>query len=265
MSRAARHYYLGIDIGSAFSKAVVIEKGEPVSYEIMPSGGNYGKAANEVVSSTLEKAGISPGDIYGAVATGYGGTSVMLPNRAFTDISCISRGVFQDFPTAHTVVDIGSQYSRVIRLDEHGRNTSFLLSERCAGGSGRFLQTIAHVLGISLEEIGPTSLRSANPVRFNTGCAVFAETEAISRIAEGASVEDILAGVHAALASRIQILVERIGLEEDIVVTGGGAKDTGLVHSLQELLGMKVRIPREPHITTALGAALLAADTSVIR
>lgn len=254
-------YYLGVDIGSAFSKAVVLKESELLFFEIIPSGGNYSLASDNVVNGVLEKAGLTREDISGAVATGYGSSSVSLPNRQVTDITCIGRGAFHLFPSVRTVVDIGGQYSRVIKLDGAGRNTSFLMSEKCAGGSGRFLQTIAHVLGIEFDEMGPLSMKSVNAVDFTTGCAVFAESEVISRVAEGAAVEDILAGAHNALAARIQSLIERLGMEKDITLCGGGAKDTGLTASISEALQTEPLVPEEPQIVAALGAALVARDT----
>jgi len=255
-------YYIGVDIGSSFSKAVVLSGNELVSCHVIPSGGNYRLAADNVINEVLRKAELIPEDIACTVATGYGGSSVSHYDRLATDISCQGRGIFHLFPSARTVIDIGGQFSRVVKLDDKGRNVSFLMGEKCAGGSGRFLQVIAHVLGLDLEEIGPVSLKSKNKVSFNTGCAVFAETEAVSRIAEGAAVEDILAGVHDALAARIQTLVERLGMERDVALTGGGAKDIGLVRSIEQTLDTSTLVSEEPQIVAALGAALIAADIS---
>jgi predicted CoA-substrate-specific enzyme activase len=255
-------YFVGVDIGSAFSKAAVLAGSELISYHIIPSGGNYKLAADEVVTEALTKAGLSFRDIACTVATGYGGSNVSFANRLITDISCQGRGIFHLFPSVRTLVDIGGQFSRVIKLDNEGRAIAFLLSEKCAGGSGRFLQIIAHVLQIDLKEIGPLSLKSKKKINFNTGCAVFAETEAISRIAEGAATEDILAGVHRALAAKIQNLVERLGIEQDVALAGGGAKDIGLVRSIEETLGINTLVPEEPQIIVALGAALIAQSIS---
>lgn len=251
-------YFVGVDIGSAFSKAAVLAEGKLVSYHIIPSGGNYKLTADEVVAGALTKAKLSLGDIANTVATGYGGSNVSFARRLVTDISCQSRGIFHLFPSVRTVVDIGGQFSRVIKLDDRGRAIAFLMSEKCAGGSGRFLQIIAHVLQIDLEEIGPLSLKSKKKINFNTGCAVFAETEALSRIAEGAAIEDILAGVHYALAAKIQNLVERLGIKRDVALTGGGAKDIGLVRNIEETLKITALVPEEPQIVAALGAALIA-------
>jgi len=253
-------YFAGIDIGSAFSKAVVVAGSELVSYYIIPSGGNYKLAADEVAGRALSEAKLSFNDIAYVVATGYGAANVAFSNQVATDIACQSRGVYNLFPSARTVIDIGGQFSRVFKVGEGGRATAFVLSEKCAGGSGRFLQVIARVLQIDLKEIGQLSLKSKNKLAFNTGCAVFAESEAISRIAEGASKEDILAGVHRALAAKVQNLVERVGLEPDCALIGGGAKDIGLVRSIEEGLGLSLLVPEEPQIVAALGAALIAKE-----
>jgi len=253
-------YFAGIDIGSAFSKAVVVTGSELVSYYIIPSGGNYKLAADEVAGRALSEAKLSFNDIAYVVATGYGAANVAFSNQVATDIACQSRGVYNLFPSARTVIDIGGQFSRVFKVGEGGRATAFVLSEKCAGGSGRFLQVIARVLQIDLKEIGQLSLKSKNKLDFNTGCAVFAESEAISRIAEGASKEDILAGVHRALAAKVQNLVERVGLEPDCALIGGGAKDIGLVRSIEEGLGLSLLVPEEPQIVAALGAALIAKE-----
>ena len=229
-----------------------------MSYHVIPSGGNYKLTAEEVAGVALAKASLSFKDISYTVATGYGAASVSFSSKVVTDISCQGRGISYLFPTARTVADIGDMFTRVFRVDDRGRATAFLMSGKCAGGSARLLSVIAHVLQVDLEEIGPLSLKSQRMVDFDTGCAVFAESEAVSRVAEGDSREDILAGVHRALAAQIQSLMERVGIEPDCAVVGGGAKDIGLVNSLEEGLGCRLLVPEEPQIVAALGAALLA-------
>jgi len=253
-------YVAGIDIGSAFSKAVVMAKSEIISCHVIPSGGNYKLAAEEVVGKALTKANLSFEDIDYTVATGYGASNVSFSDQVVTDISCQGRGIFYLFPSARTGIDIGGQFTKVFKVDERGRVTAFLLSEKCAAGSGRFLQVVARVLHIDLEDIGELSLKSQSRVDFNTGCAVFAESEAISRIAEGTSKEDILAGLHRTLAAKIQTMVQRMGIEPDCALVGGGAKDIGLVRSIEERLGRSLLVPEEPQIVAALGAALLAEE-----
>lgn len=253
-------YAIGIDIGSAFSKAVVISGGGIVSHHIMPSGGNYKSTAEAVVREALKKAKVSSNDIDYTIATGYGASNAGSADDIVTDLSCQGRGVAYLFPKARTVIDIGGQFTRVFRVNDKGKVTAFLQSEKCAAGSGRFLQVIAKVLQVDLEDIGELSLKSKNRVDFNTGCAVFAESEAISRVAEGALKEDILAGLHRTLAAKIQSLVDRVGLEPDCAVVGGGAKDIGLVKSIEQSLGCQLLVPEEPQIVAALGAALLAEE-----
>jgi (R)-2-hydroxyacyl-CoA dehydratese activating ATPase len=251
-------YTLGIDIGSGFSKAVICEDGLILSYAIAPSGGDYRETAGKVVEEALNKIRLSSSDISNTFATGYGALMVGFSDQTATDISCHAAGVHHLFPSARTVIDIGAQFSKAIRLDDTGRTTNFLLNEKCAGGSGKFLQIIARILHINIDEIGPLSMTSSKPVQFTTGCAVFAESEAVSRIAEGALAGDILAGIHKAMASKIVNLVTRLGLAEVCVVAGGGAKDSGLVKTIESELGVSVFVPDEPQITAALGAALMA-------
>jgi predicted CoA-substrate-specific enzyme activase len=251
-------YVIGIDIGSGFSKAVVCENRVVLSSAVVPSGGNYGEAASRVAKAALEGAGLSMADISFTAATGYGAEAVAFADRSATDISCHAAGIHHLFPSVRTVIDIGAQFSKAISLDGKGRITNFVLNEKCAGGSGKFLQLIARILHMKLEDIGELSLTATRPVQFTTGCAVFAESEAVSRIAEGALPADILAGVHMAMASKIVNLVTRVGLARDCAATGGGAKDRGLVRTLGSELGVEVLVPEEPQVSAALGAALLA-------
>jgi predicted CoA-substrate-specific enzyme activase len=250
-------YALGIDVGSSFAKAVVFGEGILLSYATMPSGGNYAEAARKVSRAAIEKAAISDADLSTTIATGYGAAVVDFADRTVADISCHAAGIGHLFPSARTVVDIGSQFCRAIKLDGNGRATNFVQNEKCAGGSGKFLQVIARILHMSVQDIGALSLESVNPVEFTTGCAVFAESEAVSRIAEGATPADILAGVHKAMVAKIVNLTVRLGLAQDCAVAGGGAKDIGLVRTLETEMGVKVLVPEEPQISAALGAALL--------
>ena len=234
-------YVLGIDIGSGFSKAVVCSDHKISAYAVSSSGGNYKQTAERVIGEALDK-------------------SVPFARQMVTDISCQARAMHRLFVSVGTVIDIGAQFSRVIKVDDSGRATNFILNEKCAGGSGKFLQVIARLLHIEIGEIGPLSLNAQNPVQFTTGCAVFSESEAVSRVAEGALIEDILAGVHKAMASKIVNLVERIGSVGPCAVTGGGAKDSGLVRQIEASLGSALLVPEEPQISAAFGAALMALE-----
>lgn len=251
---------LGIDVGSGYSKAVVCEDGTVRSHAVMPSGGNYKDTAKAVSEMALQKRNLSQRDIRYTVATGYGAGMVDFADETMTDISCHAAGIHRIFPAVRTLIDVGAQFSRAIRVNDEGKVTLFIMNEKCAGGSGKFLQIIARILKIGIEEISELSRGSTKPVEFTTGCAVFAESEAVSRIAEGALPADILAGIHNAMASKIVTLVTRVGLEEKYAVTGGGAKDAGLVKAIGTELTSDVLVADEPQITAAFGAALIASE-----
>ena len=251
---------VGIDIGSAYSKGVIMLDDEIGGSYVVPSGGNYELTADRVSKELLSRADQSSKRIVYTIATGYGARSVTFADEVVTDISCHSKGIFYLCPSVRTVVDVGDLFSKAFRIDERGNSLNFLLSGKCAGGSARVLQVIAKVLQIKLEDIGELSLKSQKRVDFNTGCAVFAETEAVSRVAEGVAKEDLLAGIHRALAAQLHSLAERVGIERDFAVVGGGARDIGLLKAVEEITGFDIVVPREPHLTAALGAAVIARE-----
>jgi predicted CoA-substrate-specific enzyme activase len=253
-------YVLGIDVGSGYSKAVVLEGDDIRSWAVIPSRGDYREAGRVVAEAALEKAKLTLSDMARTVATGYGGNLVDIAQETSTDISCHGIGIYHLFPSVRTVIDVGAQYSRAIRLHDEGKIANFIMNEKCAGGSGKFLQVAARILHINVSDIGELSLKAQKPVEFTTGCAVFAESEAVSRISEGASPADILAGIHNAMASKIATLVVRVGLTPDCAVTGGGAMDIGLVKAIEMELGTNILVPEVPQITAALGAALIAKE-----
>ena len=252
-------FFAGIDIGASTTKVVLFDRDVFSSHSI-PSGGNYREAAKRVITGVLAKAGLSFEEIASIVTTGYGASSTPFLGKQVTEISCQGRGINYLAPTVRTIIDLGDQATRVIRVSGAGKPTDFVVSEKCAAGSGRFLQIIAKVLGIGLDDLGPLSLKAKNAVKFSTGCAVFAESETISRIAEGTAKEEILAGVHEAMASKVQSLLERVKLEQDCALTGGGAKNIGLIKSIETKIGIGLLLPPEPQLTAALGAALIARD-----
>jgi len=253
-------WFMGIDIGSGTSKGIITKSGKPKAYHLLPSGINYRATVQRLRDELLAQAGLIPEDIAYTIATGHGADSIPFSDEQVTDIRCCARGISSIFPLVRTVIDIQGVSSQVIRLNEKGQVINFMVSEKCAAGSGRFLDVIANVLRIDLKDIGPLSLKSKNPVAFTTGCAVFGESEAISRVSEGASKEDILAGVHKALANKVSTLVDRVGLEKDCAISGGGALNVGLVKSVEDKLGVKLLVPSQPQFVTALGAAIMAEE-----
>jgi len=257
---------LGLDIGSAYSKGLLAgEDLLPLATRLIPSGGSYRSTADLLREELLSAANRSPDEIDFTVATGYGAKSVGFADLVKSDVSCHSRGIHHLFPAVRTAVDVGDLYTKVFRLDERGNVLNFLLSGKCAGGSGRVLQIIARVLQLRLDQIGPLSLQSKHRIDFNTGCVVFAESEAVSRVAAGVSREDLLAGMHRALASQIESLVDRVKLEPELALVGGGARDVGLVQAVRDAMHTGLRVPPEPHFTAALGAVLIAAQEATGR
>jgi predicted CoA-substrate-specific enzyme activase len=265
-------YYAGLDMGSVSIKAALISEKRLIASSLIASGGNYKDGAKKVMDDVLShalirqgaregtSAGITMEQLSGLVITGLGAESAPFSARQVSDISCQAKGCHCLFPTARTIIDIGGQFTKAVKITPQGRIADFLMSEKCATGSGRFLQVIARILHVNLDDIGPLSFESENPVEFSTNCAVFAESETISRIAEGAKAADILAGVHKAMASKVSMLVKRLKLEPDVVLTGGGGEDAGLVQAIGDILKIKILVPDQPRLTAAFGAACLAAE-----
>ncbi|MFC2039231.1 acyl-CoA dehydratase activase [Chloroflexota bacterium] len=253
-------WFAGVDVGSVTVKVVITGNGEIQAYRLISAGSNHRVAVQKAMEEALADSGLCLKSIANTVATGYGASNVDFASHRVTDISCCARGISHEFPKVRTVIDVGGQASKVIRVNAEGRATDFLISERCAAGSGRFLQIIANVLRVDLDSVGPLSLQAANPITYTTGCAVFGESEAVSRVAEGIAKEDILAGVHNSIAAKISNLIDRVGLEQECAFTGGGALDIGLIKRMEEKLTVRLSVPGQPQITAALGAALLAKE-----
>jgi predicted CoA-substrate-specific enzyme activase len=255
-------YVLGIDIGSASSKGVILSNQKLVGSYVMPSGGSYQFTADRVREELFSRTGLSSGDIVYTIATGYGAKMVDAADDIRSDITCHGKGIFHLLPSVRTAVDVGDLHSKAFRIDEKGNQLRFLLSSKCAGGSARILKVIAKVLQLKVDELGDLSLKSREKVDFNTGCAVFAESEAVGRIAEGVAKEDLLAGIHRALAAQLYSLAERVGIERDFALVGGGARDVGLIKAMEEIAKLDILVPSEPHLTAAIGAAILADEKS---
>lgn len=252
--------FMGIDIGSCTSKGVITENGTLSVYHILQSGINYRQAAQTLRDELLKKANLTQEEITATVTTGHGGDDIPFGDRQIADMRCCARGINRIFPAVRTVIDVQAQFTQIIKISEKGQVVNFVVSEKCAAGSGSFLDIVANVLQIELDEVGPLSLKSESPVAFTTGCAVFGESEAVSRVAEGALKEDILAGIHKALAEKISSLVDRVGMEEQCVISGGGGLNIGLISKIQESLGISLLVPPQPQIVNAYGAAIIAEE-----
>ena len=258
------NWFIGIDIGSAYSKGIITSDFELVASHVTISGANYWTSAEVIRTELLKQVSLNQGDVANTVATGVGADNVYFASQKASDIVCTARGINNAFPQARTVIDIASQSSRVIRLSGEGKVVNFAVSEKCAAGSGRFIEVIANVLRIELSDFGPLSAKSKTPITFSTGCAVFGESEAITRISEGVPKEDIAAGVNKALASKISSLVKKLKLEEPCAICGGGALSNALVNTIEGELSTTLLVPRNPQLITAFGAALVAATPTTL-
>jgi predicted CoA-substrate-specific enzyme activase len=251
-------YFAGIDIGSTMTKVVIMNKGI-ISSVIGPTGPEQRRLANKVMEEALNKADLAFTSINYIVATGYGRINVPFADKQVTEITCHAKGVANLFPEAKTVIDIGGQDSKGIKID-NGRPIDFVMNDKCAAGSGRYLEITADALGINIEEMGELALQSENPAQISNICTIFAEQEVVNKLAEGIPLRDLVAGVLESLANRVSRMVKRLNVEEAVVITGGVAKNAGLVKALSEKLGYHVSVPSEPLLTGAVGAAILGKD-----
>jgi predicted CoA-substrate-specific enzyme activase len=250
----------GMDIGSITTETVILRDRSILTSVIMPTGANSRNAAERCLSAALEKASLNQGDLIAIVTTGYGRASFPGAAKRITEITCHARGAFFVHPQTRTVIDIGGQDSKVIRLDTQGRNVDFQMNDKCAAGTGRFLEVMAHALEAKVEDLGRLSLIAPRTIQISSMCTVFAESEVVSLIADNQPKEVIIRGLHDSIADRILGMVNRLGIEEEVTLTGGVAKNEGVVRALQDRLGVKMFVPPEPQIIGALGAALLARD-----
>jgi (R)-2-hydroxyacyl-CoA dehydratese activating ATPase len=253
-------YFAGVDIGSTMTKVVLLDKaGSLLSFIKGPTGAEHRQLANEVMRQALRQASLRIDDVSYIVATGYGRLNVPFADRQITELSCHARGVSSLFTKARTAIDIGGQDAKCMRIDG-GRLVDFVMNDKCAAGTGRFLEVTAATLGIKLEDMGEISLNATKKIPISNLCTIFAQQEVVALLSRGEKLENILAGLHDALASRVAALARRLGMEPDIVLTGGVAKNIGMVKAMKEILGRKIFVPAEPLLTGALGAAILAKE-----
>ena len=259
----------GVDVGSLTGKAVLLKfnsennpsEPEILASSVVPTRILPSKTSNDAMDIVLKESGLSRDDIEFIVGTGYGRVRVPFANQNISEITCHGRGAHHFLPSVRTIVDIGGQDCKVIKIDETGKLLDFAMNDKCAAGTGRFLEVMAKALEMSLDDLGPLSLQSTRPALITSQCSVFAESEVVSLVAEGKRVVDIVAGIHISIASRIMSLVNRIGLEPDLTMTGGVAKNIGVRKALEEKMGIEIKqIPIDPQIIGALGAALIARD-----
>ncbi len=249
----------GVDVGSTSTKAALLDENKGVrALAVVDTGANVVRAAERVFRETLAKAGLEEWDISFTVGTGYGRYRVPFGDLQVTEISCHAKGACFLFPGTRTIVDMGGQDTKAIRVSELAEVKDFVMNDKCAAGTGRFLAAAAQVLGLGLEELGAVAETAKKPLKISNVCTVFVEQEIVMHLAKGCRVEDVLAGVHSAIAGRSVALLRRVGLEEEITFTGGVARNAGMVRALEERLQRKLNVAPESQYVGAIGAALFA-------
>ena len=252
---------VGIDIGSSYTKAVILSAdGKILSHSTILSGAAFEGAANDAFAQALERARLEESDIGYIISTGYGRNLVSFADESITEINCHAFGAKKVCPECRTVIDIGGQDSKIIHVDENGWASRFVMNDKCAAGTGRFLEVMFRVLDVSYEEANEMSFLSRKRLEVSSMCTVFAESEVISLLAQGNDKIDILAAIFRSIGRRIVGLSSQVGIIEKVVMTGGVAKGAGLLHVLEEKLRTKILAPPDPQINGAFGAAAIALE-----
>lgn len=250
---------MGIDIGSLSTKAIIMQNNNILGWNVDFTGADPVDTAQRVSENTLRESRLALDDINCIAATGYGRVNVPFANFTITEISCHAKGNHYHFPGVRTILDMGGQDCKAIKCDENGELVNFVMNDKCAAGTGRHLERTARALGMSLDEIGPASLEIIDgPCDISSTCAVYAEMAIKNCLREGRNKNDILAGAIDAVTERVMSLMESVGIEKEVCISGGVAKNIGVVKRLEKKLGFMVRIAPEPQIVGAIGAALFA-------
>ncbi|HTM10088.1 MAG TPA: acyl-CoA dehydratase activase [Verrucomicrobiae bacterium] len=257
-------YSAGIDVGSTQTKGIILDENRNiVARALIMTGANVTRAGDNCFKELLKVSNVPREDVAYIVGTGYGRYKVTFGDAQITEISCHARGACYLFPNTKTVIDMGGQDAKGIRVGPDGDVKDFVMNDKCAAGTGRFLGSAAEALLLNLDDIGPIALKAKNPVRLTTVCTVFVESDIMSYLAQNKKVEDILGGVHSAIAARTVSLIRRVGIEPEVTFTGGVSRNIGMVSALEEKLGMKINVSPDSHYVGALGAAIFALERAV--
>jgi (R)-2-hydroxyacyl-CoA dehydratese activating ATPase len=249
---------VGLDIGSITTKVAVMKDGKILGTDISFTGYNPEKAWRDILDQMLARLGLKETSVDRIVSTGYGRNNVSIAHKKITEILCHAEGAKHFLPKVRSVIDIGGQDSKFIRMDEGGAIADFVMNDKCSAGTGRFLEVMARALEVPLDDFGTMSGRAKNTVRISSMCTVFAESEVISLISKGESRENIIAGIHDSIASRMVSMMGRTGVVKPVVMTGGVAKNIGIRNALEKKLGIKLDVPDTAQVNGAIGAAILA-------
>jgi len=254
-------FVAGCDVGSLTAEAVIMENGKILGSEIIRVRPKAEQSARDVMDRVLSKLDLKYDDLAYTIATGYGRETIPFANGNISEISCHGRGANFLIPEIRTVIDVGGQDCKAIRVDGQGNLEDFVMNDKCAAGTGRSLELNSEALGVDVSELGSLSLESTENITITNQCSIFTELEIMHLLMEDKSVADIAAGINEAMARRVKMLVGKVGIKNEIGMTGGVSKNIGVVKSLEQTLGAKfVEFPEDPQIIGALGAALFAAD-----
>jgi len=254
----------GLDLGSTYVKAVVIRDGARIGWGVGPTGRDHEVSARNVLSEALVMADVRKDEVANIVSTGYGRRVTSLAGSTISEISANARGVvwLAKELNVRTIIDIGGQDTKVIALDDDLDIVNFTMNDKCAAGTGRFLEVLSRVLDVPLDGMGPLSLKSKDPVDITTTCLVFAKSEVANLVFKGVPKEDIIMGIHMAVARRLGAMAKKVGVRDVVFFDGGPARNVGMIAAMERELGRKMYVPEMPQIVTATGAALIAAERS---
>jgi predicted CoA-substrate-specific enzyme activase len=251
----------GFDVGALTTKAVIVKDASILSWDIVRTRARPEQAAGAALENALKKAGLAAAKVKCRAATGWGRKRVGFADKVISEVPCISRGARQLLPSARTIIDVGGLTSHAIVLTPKGKVLDYAGNDKCAAGAGKFIEAVAEALELDISEFGPVSLQAVKRIDISSQCVVFAESEVVSHVNEGEATADITAGVNFSIASRLATMATRIGVHDDVCVTGGVAKNTGVVRYLSQLLGKEIKtLPTDPQIVSAFGAALAARE-----
>ena len=253
-------YFAGLDLGSTMTKVMVIDgEGNVCAHVATHTGAEHRRLANKVMEQALAQCNLPFTDISYVVVTGYGRINVPFADRQLTELTCHAKGVVSLFPTVRTAIDIGGQDAKGLKIRD-GKLADFVMNDKCAAGTGRFLEIIAALLDLEVDQLGDISARSTKKITISSTCTVFAQQEIVSLISQGTPLPDIVAGLHDAIANRVVRMVRRLKIEPDVVFTGGVAKNSGVIRAIEEHVGYDVLVPEDPLLSGALGAALMGRE-----
>ncbi|MHB9940586.1 2-hydroxyglutaryl-CoA dehydratase [Clostridium sporogenes] len=255
-------YTMGLDIGSTTSKGVIIKDGEEIIASVLVPVGTGTSGPLKLIKELKEKSNLTEKDIEKTVVTGYGRIQYKDADKQISELSCHAKGVAFLIPGARTIIDIGGQDAKAMKLNDKGKLINFIMNDKCAAGTGRFLDVMAGVLETDVSKLGEISEKSTKEVSISSTCTVFAESEVISHLSANAKKEDIVAGIHTSVVRRVSTLAMRVGIEDQVVMVGGVARNKGIVKAMEKELGHDIKVPELAQLTGALGAAIYAFEAT---